>query len=93
LEKALQIDPNHADTHRRMGDCYFKEGRIPEAESMYRQAAGSIPNPDAMLYFMWGRSLEIIGERANAIAAYDRAAVIEPDNVFIHQRLVSLGGK
>src|SRR5205823_2930716 len=33
LKKALQIDPDHADTHRRMGDCYFKEGRIQEAES------------------------------------------------------------
>jgi pentatricopeptide repeat protein len=93
LERAIQIDPDHADTHRRMADCYFKEGRIHEAESMYRQAAQSIPNPDAMLYFMWGRSLEMIGENSMAASAYDRAALIEPENVFIQQRLNALGEK
>lgn len=93
LKKALQVDPGHADTHRRMGDCYFKEGRIQEAESMYRQAAESIPNADAMLYFMWGRSLEMMGEKAKAAAVYDRAVLIEPENVVIQQRLVALGVK
>ena len=91
LKRALEIDPEHADTHRRMGDCYFKEGRIREAESMYRQAVESIPNPDAMLYFMWGRSLEDSGDSSSAIAAYQRAALIDPDNVFIRQKLASLG--
>jgi tetratricopeptide (TPR) repeat protein len=93
LNQALQIDPNHADTHRRMGDCYFKEGRIPEAESMYRQAAESIPNPDAMLYFMWGQSLEMIGQSAKAIAAYSRAVLIEPDNLFFQRKLSALSAR
>jgi hypothetical protein len=56
---------------------------------MYRQAVESIPNPDAMLYFMWGRSLEDIGERISAAAAYRRAALIDPDNVFIRQKLAT----
>ena len=87
LERAIEIDPTHADTHRRMGDCYFKEGRLREAESMYRQAAESIPNPDAMLYFMWGQSLEGMGENTSATAAYERAALIDPDNPYIRQKL------
>lgn len=93
LKRAIEIDPAHADTHRRMGDCYFKEGRIREAESMYRQAAETIPNPDAMLYFMWGQSLEIIGDNVKAIATYDRAALIEPENMVIQQRLNALKAK
>jgi len=60
---------------------------------MYRQAAESIPNADAMLYFMWGRSLEMMGEKTKAAAVYDRAALIEPENVVIQQRLVALGVK
>ena len=87
LERAQAIDPTNADTHRRMGDCYFKEGRVREAESMYRQAVESIPNPDAMLYFMWGRSLEGMGENTSANAAYERAALIDPDNPYIRQKL------
>jgi pentatricopeptide repeat protein len=90
LKRALEIDPSHADTHRRMGDCYFKEGKIEEAESMYRHAVKSIPYPDSMLYFMWGRSLEDSGQTESAISAYERAAWIDPDNVFIKQKLTAL---
>src|SRR5207237_7145549 len=87
LRRALEIDPAHADTDRRMRHCYFQEGRVREAESMYRQAVESIPNPDAMLFFMWGRSLEGMGENTSAIAAYERAALIDPDNPYIRQKL------
>jgi tetratricopeptide (TPR) repeat protein len=90
LNRALEIDPAHADTHRRMGDCYFKEGKIQEAESMYRQAVQSIPYPDSMLYFMWGRSLEDTGQKQAAIGAYERAALIDPDYVFIKEKLAAL---
>src|SRR5439155_217352 len=75
LQRAIEIDPKHADTQRRMADCYLKEGRVREAESMYRQAVRSIPNPDAMLYFMWGVSLENSGQSTEAVAAYERAAL------------------
>ena len=90
LNRAIQIDPKHADTQRRMADCYLKEGRVSEAESMYRQAAQSIPNPDAMLYFMWGVSLENSGQSTDAIAAYERAALIEPENRFLQQKIDAL---
>jgi len=90
LNRAIQIDPKHADTQRRMADCYLKEGRVSEAESMYRQAAQSIPNPDAMLYFMWGVSLESSGQSTDAIAAYERAALIEPENRFFQQKIEAL---
>jgi hypothetical protein len=34
-----------------------------------------------------------MGEKTKAMAAYDRAALIEPDNVFIQQRLIALDAK
>jgi len=90
LKRALEVSPSHADTHRRMGDCYFNEGKTQEAEAMYRQAVDSIPYPDSMLYFMWGRTLEDTGQKESAVGAYERAAVIDPQNVFIKQKLESL---
>jgi protein O-mannosyl-transferase len=90
LRRALEIDPAHADTHRRMGDCYFKEGKVEEAEAMYRQAVESIPYPDSMLYFMWGRTLEGTGQKESAVTAYERAALIDPQNVFIKEKLNNL---
>jgi len=88
--RAIQLDPEHPDTHRRMGDCYFKEGKLQEAEAMYRQALERMPYPDAMLYFMWGRSLEDTGQTKSAVVAFERAALIEPDNAFIKSKLDSL---
>jgi tetratricopeptide (TPR) repeat protein len=90
LKRALEIDPSHADTHRRMADCYFKEGKVAEAEPMYRHAVESIPYPDSMLYVMWALSLEDTGQTTSAISAYERAALIDPDNNFIKQKLSSL---
>jgi tetratricopeptide (TPR) repeat protein len=90
LKRALKVDPSHADTHRRIGDCYFKEGKIQEAEAMYREAAQNMPFGDSMLYFMWGRSLEETGQTQSAISAYERAALIDPKNVFIKQKLSAM---
>jgi predicted TPR repeat methyltransferase len=57
---------------------------------MYRHAVQAIPYPDSMLYFMWGRSLEDTGQTQSAITAYEHAALIDPENVFIKQKLSSL---
>jgi len=90
LNRALEINPAHADTHRRMGDCYFREGKLREAESMYRQAIEGMPYPDSMLYFMWGRSLEDTGQKESAIAAYQHGELIDPGNSLIKAKLSSL---
>jgi len=90
LNRAIQLDPNHADTHRRMGDCYFKEGNIREAEAMYRRAIDSIPYPDAMLYYMWAQTLEDTGQTRSAVSAYQRAALIDPTNQTIGRKLRQL---
>jgi cytochrome c-type biogenesis protein CcmH/NrfG len=50
----------------------------------------NISYPDSLLYFMWGRSLEETGNAQSAIMAYERAALIDPDNVFIKQKLSAL---
>ena len=39
---------------------------------------------------MWGVTLENSGQTTEAIAAYERAALIEPDNPFVQQKLTAL---
>jgi tetratricopeptide (TPR) repeat protein len=90
FNRALSIDPTHADTYRRMGDCYYKEGKTREAEAVYHRAVDGISYPDAMLYFMWGQSLEGTGQKVSAIAAYERGALIDPGNFLIQQKLTVL---
>jgi protein O-mannosyl-transferase len=91
LKRANQIDFHHADTHRRMGDCYLMEGKMKEAEAMYRMAVESIPFPDAALYLNWGRTLDGTGQKQAALDAYERAAVIDPANEGIKAKLRQLG--
>jgi tetratricopeptide (TPR) repeat protein len=90
LRRASEIDPSHANTQRQMADCLFKEGRLKEAEAMYRQALSGIPFPDSLLYVMWAQTLEDTGERESAISAYERAALIDPQNVIIQEKLTAL---
>ncbi len=91
LRRALEVNPKHGDTLRRVADCLYREGEIEKAEAAYRAAIERIPFPDSLLLFMWGKSLEETGRKDPAIAAYERAAIIDPKNVFIQQKLASLG--
>jgi hypothetical protein len=50
----------------------------------------SIPYPDSMLYFMWGRTLEETGQKEAAVSAYERAALIDPGLTFIQEKLAAL---
>jgi protein O-mannosyl-transferase len=90
LERALAIDPKHGNSLRRMADCEFREGRPERAEGLYRRAVENIPYPDSVLFVMWGRSLQDTGRLHEAVTAFKRAAVLDPRNVFIKQRLASL---
>lgn len=90
LIRALEIDPNNGNTFRRMGDCFFREGRIRDAEVMYRRALEHIAFPDSLLLFMWGRSLEETGREQAAFAAYKRANLIDPRNQLIRAKLAKL---
>jgi tetratricopeptide (TPR) repeat protein len=90
LDRALEIDPNHGDTLRRVADCFLREGKIQEAEAAYRQAVDRIPFPDSLFFLTWGLSLEEIGQTKDAIVAYERAALIDPQNRLISQKLEAL---
>jgi type IV pilus assembly protein PilF len=91
LNRALEINPQHGDSLRRLADCLYREGDKAQAESTYRRAIDNSPFPDALMLFMWALSLEETGQKGSAAAVYERAALIDPDNVFIKQKLVELG--
>lgn len=87
LNRALQINPEHGDTLRRMADCLYRQGAKVEATLTYRKAIDNSPYPDALMLFMWGLSLEETGQKDAALAAYERAALIDPGNMFIKGKL------
>jgi protein O-mannosyl-transferase len=90
LDRALQISPRHGDTLRRVADCYMREGKISEAEAAYRRAVDHIPFPDSLFFLSWGLTLEELGNKKDAIRAYERAALIDPQNNLINNKVAAL---
>ena len=62
------------------------------AEQTYRQAVADAQFPDPRLLFDWGRSLEGTRRPSEALEAYRRAALIDPNDFAIKQKLARLSG-
>lgn len=93
LDRALEINPKHGDTLRRVADCYMREGRISEAEAAYRRAVEHIPFPDSLFFLSWGLTLEEIGNKRDAVLAYEHAAFIDPQNNLITDKVAALNSR
>jgi tetratricopeptide (TPR) repeat protein len=90
LNRALEINPKHGDTLRRLADCLYREGDKAGAADVYSRAVDNSPFPDALMLFMWALSLEEIGQKDSALRVYQRANLIDPANLFIREKLAAL---
>jgi hypothetical protein len=94
LAQALKADRGQWQSLWVLGDCFLLEGKTEQAEHSYRLAIEDSDHPDARLLFSWGRLLEAMGKVPNAIAAYQRAAIIDPTDEGIKMKLkqIAAGG-
>jgi tetratricopeptide (TPR) repeat protein len=90
VARALMKDPGQWHGLWVLGDCFMMEGNPDQAEKSYRLAIQNTEFPDAKLLFSWGRLLEASGNRPNAMAAYQRAALIDPTDQGIQNKLHEL---
>ncbi len=89
-EKAVELDPAHADAHVNLGRILHEEDNAPAAaEKHYRAALQADPDhPTAA--FNLGVALEDLGRFAEAIEAYEMALDLDPDNADAHYNLAGL---
>ena len=87
LAQALTRDPGQWHSLWVLGDCFLMEGKTEQAEQSYRLAIENTDFPDAKLLFSWGRILETMGKTPTAVAAYERAALIDPTDEGIKTKL------
>jgi tetratricopeptide (TPR) repeat protein len=87
--RALELDPDHADSHVNLGRLLQLEGRTGEAVEHYRWSlrAGST---DPTARFNLGTALEILGRWADAIEAYQHALELDPEFADAHFNLARL---
>ena len=90
LGRSLTVQPGHWQSLWLLGDCFRMDGRMEQAEQAYGLAVQNADFPDAELLASWGRSLEAIGRTPSAIAAYERAMVINPNDAAIRADLKQL---
>ena len=87
IVRSLTIQPGQWQSLWLLGDCLRMEGRMEQAEQAYGLAVQNSDFPDAELLASWGRSLEAMGRTPSAVAAYERAVLINPNDEGIQAEL------
>lgn len=88
-ERALQLDPHHADAHVNLGRILHEEGAPAAAEKHYTAALQSDPEHGTAAFNL-GVALEDLGRVRDAIDAYKRAIALDPDHADAHYNLAGL---
>jgi len=87
-ERALALDPGHADAHVNLGRLRHEQGRAREAAAHYRQALEA--GPHAVGAFNLRVALEDLHRPNEAIAAYQRALAADDTFTEAHYNLARL---
>jgi len=87
LAEAFEIDGGHWQSLWVLGDCFMLEGNTAQAEKSYRLALEHTEFPDAKLLFSWASIVEAKGDTSAAVAAYERAALIDPSDEGVKMKL------
>jgi tetratricopeptide (TPR) repeat protein len=88
-ERALAIDPRHADAHVNLGLLLYKQSDVAEAVEHYRKAL-AVKRTHVAAAFNLGIALEDLGQTNEAIDAYRRAVESDPYFADAHYNLASL---
>jgi tetratricopeptide (TPR) repeat protein len=88
-ERALQLDPEHAQAHVNLGRLLHEAGEAASAAEHYRRALEARPD-DGTAAFNLGVALEDLGRRAEAIDAYQLAITTDPHCADAHYNLSRL---
>ncbi len=88
-ERALELNPRHADAHVNLGLLLYQQNEIPEAVEHFQKAL-TIKRHHAAAAFNLGIALEDLGQRNEAIEAYRRAVESDPYFADAHFNLSAL---
>ncbi|MGB3401836.1 MAG: tetratricopeptide repeat protein [Microcoleaceae cyanobacterium] len=90
LQHIIQIQPQQSLIKVRLANAMIHQGNIDEAISLYQQAITQEEQLPAWVYARFGTALEKNDQIDEAITAYEQAAKLQPENSYIHQKLIAL---
>jgi tetratricopeptide (TPR) repeat protein len=85
-QACLEADPNHLEARINLGRLLHIDGRLAEAEKVYRSAG----QPEALLVFNLAVLLEDLGREPDAILSYREALALDPQFADAHFNLARL---
>jgi tetratricopeptide (TPR) repeat protein len=85
-ERAIELDPEHADARVNLGRLLHEDRAPAAAEVQYRAALESDPDHD-VAWFNLGVALEDLGRLQEAAEAYRKAIALDPGNADAHYNL------
>ncbi|HEY6213740.1 MAG TPA: tetratricopeptide repeat protein, partial [Vicinamibacterales bacterium] len=88
-ERAIELDPNHADARVNLGRLLHEDGAPAAAEEQYRRALAADPEHETAVFNL-GVALEDLGRLRDAREAYERALELDPDNADAHYNLAGI---
>lgn len=93
FQKALRASEGRLRTSEALGMAFFEKGQYAVCESVLRRAVDGLPGSDeakiGLLYWM-GRASEALGKETDAIAAYERALVVDISFLDLSKRVQRL---
>jgi tetratricopeptide (TPR) repeat protein len=93
FQKALRAQEGRLRTSEALGMAFFEKGQYAVCESVLRRAVEGLPGSDdakiGLLYWM-GRASEALGKEGDAIAAYERALVVDISFMDLSKRVQRL---
>jgi adenylate cyclase len=88
-ERAVALNPNGADAHAYFAPILFSADKPEEALVMIKKAIRLNPFPPNIYFQYLGSAYVNTGQYEEAIAAYQKALIGEPDNLFARIGLVA----
>jgi len=88
-ESAIKCDPSQAAAHSNLGRLCHEQGRLSDAETVYRRGLVHCPK-DATLLFNFAVLLEDLRKNEEAAACYQQAVTAAPDFADAHFNLARL---
>jgi len=86
LKQVVKVNPNNADAHLFLGDCYADLYHYEEAIRGFKEAIKTNPD-DAVTYSKLGDLYSYLGYAEEAIATYRQALTIDPTMVEVRYNL------
>lgn len=77
LAKARDLEPDKTSIREGLGRAYFRTGRFEEARAEFEAVVDSAPTNDYALFCL-GRSLQQLGQHAEALKPLALAATLQP---------------